>query len=316
MKAQELPQSALGGRVSDSNRRTVGAWQGTNFPPMLIDAQNELDQVRVDLRALFEKVPWSVEPMDAWETHENACGRRPVPPRPAGTRRTPRRSPGCGRENSNSLRFSCATRTEPSSLPTMYRPPAMRSSTTASRSRPARRADQATEQLRRILLIRSSDGTSPCSGGLRPGRRPCLGRAPCRRTLRAAPSRRNVVLGAPLPSGRLLCRRGLLRGLLVGCLLRWLPGRWPFRHLVDLGIAAGVLVARPGPCGRFPGGRPSGRRPCRPIPRLRCSAWWASALGLRLDSKLFGTEPAKLRDGYAIFAIAELPLKLVLFEGT
>ncbi|MER5806307.1 hypothetical protein [Streptomyces mirabilis] len=42
---------------------------------MLIDAQNELDQVRADLRALFEKVPWSVEPMDAWETHENACGR-------------------------------------------------------------------------------------------------------------------------------------------------------------------------------------------------------------------------------------------------
>ncbi|WP_329374458.1 hypothetical protein [Streptomyces sp. NBC_01483] len=42
------------------------------FPPMLIDAQNELDQVRADLRALFEKVPWSVEPMDGWETHENA----------------------------------------------------------------------------------------------------------------------------------------------------------------------------------------------------------------------------------------------------
>ncbi|MFD9658165.1 hypothetical protein [Streptomyces mirabilis] len=35
------------------------------FPPMLIDAQNELDQVRADLRTLFEKVPWSVEPMDA-----------------------------------------------------------------------------------------------------------------------------------------------------------------------------------------------------------------------------------------------------------
>ncbi|MFE5084454.1 hypothetical protein [Streptomyces mirabilis] len=42
------------------------------FPPMLIDAQSELDQVRVDLRALFERVPWSVEPMDAWETHEHA----------------------------------------------------------------------------------------------------------------------------------------------------------------------------------------------------------------------------------------------------
>ncbi|MFE5084518.1 hypothetical protein [Streptomyces mirabilis] len=42
------------------------------LPPMLIDAQNELDPVRADLRALFAKVPWSVEPMDAWETHENA----------------------------------------------------------------------------------------------------------------------------------------------------------------------------------------------------------------------------------------------------
>ena len=32
-------------------------------------------------------------------------------------------------------------------------------------------------------------------------------------------------------------------------------------------------------------------------------------------SKLFDTEPAKLRPGYANFAIAEPPLKLVLFEG-
>ncbi|GGS23127.1 glyoxalase [Streptomyces humidus] len=32
-------------------------------------------------------------------------------------------------------------------------------------------------------------------------------------------------------------------------------------------------------------------------------------------SKLFGTEPAKLRDGYANFAITEPPLKLVLIEG-
>ncbi|MET9831998.1 ArsI/CadI family heavy metal resistance metalloenzyme [Streptomyces sp. NPDC006385] len=31
--------------------------------------------------------------------------------------------------------------------------------------------------------------------------------------------------------------------------------------------------------------------------------------------KLFDTEPAKLRDGYANFAIAEPPLKLVLFQG-
>ncbi|GAB2712628.1 ArsI/CadI family heavy metal resistance metalloenzyme [Kitasatospora kifunensis] len=32
-------------------------------------------------------------------------------------------------------------------------------------------------------------------------------------------------------------------------------------------------------------------------------------------SKLFGTEPTKLRPGYANFAIAEPPLKLVLLEG-
>ncbi|GHA03785.1 ArsI/CadI family heavy metal resistance metalloenzyme [Streptomyces echinoruber] len=32
-------------------------------------------------------------------------------------------------------------------------------------------------------------------------------------------------------------------------------------------------------------------------------------------SRLFGTEPAKLRDGYANFAVAEPPLKLVLIEG-
>ncbi len=31
-------------------------------------------------------------------------------------------------------------------------------------------------------------------------------------------------------------------------------------------------------------------------------------------SKLFATPPAKLRDGYANFAVAEPPLKLVLFE--
>jgi catechol 2,3-dioxygenase-like lactoylglutathione lyase family enzyme len=33
-------------------------------------------------------------------------------------------------------------------------------------------------------------------------------------------------------------------------------------------------------------------------------------------TKLFATEPAKLRPGYANFAIAEPPLKLVLIEGT
>src|SRR4029453_8129142 len=32
-------------------------------------------------------------------------------------------------------------------------------------------------------------------------------------------------------------------------------------------------------------------------------------------SRMFGVEPAKTRPGYANFAIAEPPLKLVLFEG-
>jgi len=32
-------------------------------------------------------------------------------------------------------------------------------------------------------------------------------------------------------------------------------------------------------------------------------------------TKLFGTAPAKVREGYANFAIAEPPLKLVLIEG-
>ncbi|HKC29444.1 MAG TPA: ArsI/CadI family heavy metal resistance metalloenzyme [Jatrophihabitans sp.] len=32
-------------------------------------------------------------------------------------------------------------------------------------------------------------------------------------------------------------------------------------------------------------------------------------------SKLFGTEPAKVRDGYANFAVAQPPLKLVLLEN-
>ncbi|QNP66689.1 ArsI/CadI family heavy metal resistance metalloenzyme [Streptomyces genisteinicus] len=39
------------------------------------------------------------------------------------------------------------------------------------------------------------------------------------------------------------------------------------------------------------------------------------AASVAFYSKLFGTEPAKLRDGYANFAIEEPPLKLVLIEG-
>lgn len=36
---------------------------------------------------------------------------------------------------------------------------------------------------------------------------------------------------------------------------------------------------------------------------------------VKFYSKLFGTEPTKLRPGYANFAIAEPPLKLVLLEN-
>ncbi|MDX3590088.1 ArsI/CadI family heavy metal resistance metalloenzyme [Streptomyces sp. ID03-2B] len=39
------------------------------------------------------------------------------------------------------------------------------------------------------------------------------------------------------------------------------------------------------------------------------------AASVAFYSKLFGAEPAKLREGYANFAIAEPPLKLVLIEG-
>ncbi|WP_329285453.1 ArsI/CadI family heavy metal resistance metalloenzyme [Streptomyces sp. NBC_00691] len=39
------------------------------------------------------------------------------------------------------------------------------------------------------------------------------------------------------------------------------------------------------------------------------------AASVAFYTKLFGTEPAKLREGYANFAIAEPPLKLVLIEG-
>lgn len=37
--------------------------------------------------------------------------------------------------------------------------------------------------------------------------------------------------------------------------------------------------------------------------------------GIAFYGELFGTQPTKVRDGYANFAIAEPPLKLVLMEG-
>jgi catechol 2,3-dioxygenase-like lactoylglutathione lyase family enzyme len=39
------------------------------------------------------------------------------------------------------------------------------------------------------------------------------------------------------------------------------------------------------------------------------------AASIAFYTKLFGTEPAKVRDGYANFAVAQPPLKLVLLEN-
>ncbi|MGW3512504.1 hypothetical protein [Streptomyces sp. NPDC000994] len=43
-----------------------------DFPQDLIDAQDELRQVRVELQTVYQRVPWSAEPLDGWETHESA----------------------------------------------------------------------------------------------------------------------------------------------------------------------------------------------------------------------------------------------------
>jgi predicted enzyme related to lactoylglutathione lyase len=50
------------------------------------------------------------------------------------------------------------------------------------------------------------------------------------------------------------------------------------------------------------------------VGKVRC---WVGDLAGSIDfySKLFGTEPAKLRPGYANFAVEEPALKLVLLEG-
>ena len=52
------------------------------------------------------------------------------------------------------------------------------------------------------------------------------------------------------------------------------------------------------------------------MPRVQLALRVADLEGsIAFYSKLFGTEPAKRRPGYANFAIAEPPLKLVLLEG-
>ncbi|MGC4987296.1 nucleic acid-binding protein [Streptomyces sp. DT193] len=41
-----------------------------NFPGDLIAAQQDLNQVRADLTALYKRLPYSVEPMEAWQRPE------------------------------------------------------------------------------------------------------------------------------------------------------------------------------------------------------------------------------------------------------
>jgi catechol 2,3-dioxygenase-like lactoylglutathione lyase family enzyme len=54
-----------------------------------------------------------------------------------------------------------------------------------------------------------------------------------------------------------------------------------------------------------------------PVPRLQLALKVPDvASAVDFYSKLFGTAPAKVHPGYANFAIADPPLKLVLIEGT
>ncbi|MFD4976745.1 hypothetical protein [Streptomyces sp. NPDC058424] len=53
-----------------------------DFPQDLIDAQDELRQVRTELQTVYQRVPWSTEPLDAWETHESAWRKSSRPASP------------------------------------------------------------------------------------------------------------------------------------------------------------------------------------------------------------------------------------------
>lgn len=41
-----------------------------DFPNDLLTAQHDLNQVRADLTGLYERLPYSVEPMEAWQRPE------------------------------------------------------------------------------------------------------------------------------------------------------------------------------------------------------------------------------------------------------
>ncbi|MFF7953960.1 nucleic acid-binding protein [Streptomyces griseorubiginosus] len=49
-----------------------------NYPDELLKAQRELNAVRADLAALFKKLPYSTEPMEAWARPEGYWLKSPV----------------------------------------------------------------------------------------------------------------------------------------------------------------------------------------------------------------------------------------------
>lgn len=58
-------------RFAVLQRTTVGAVATTyEFPDELLAVQKALDQVRADLTALYERLPYSAEPMEAWQRPE------------------------------------------------------------------------------------------------------------------------------------------------------------------------------------------------------------------------------------------------------
>ncbi|WP_241266703.1 hypothetical protein [Streptomyces scabichelini] len=72
-----------------------------DFPKMLIEVQDELDEVRRELQTLLKQQPWSVEPMPAWSTHENAWRPASRPESPGWDPADQEPSPGCGRGRPN-----------------------------------------------------------------------------------------------------------------------------------------------------------------------------------------------------------------------
>jgi hypothetical protein len=91
-RAREVARDAAGEDAGDVAERRTGARfeqqylcsvaASYDFPQDLTDAQDELRQLRAELQTLYRRVPWSVEPLDAWETHGNAWRRASRPASP------------------------------------------------------------------------------------------------------------------------------------------------------------------------------------------------------------------------------------------